>query len=172
MLLNLSVPIKRDVPRTYTDTTAPANTSVYYRIMANNTVGAGDGKLDAPRNADGSYGDILPPELSTLTPGITDYANVTANSNWATVSRLALPIASITSPVPPAGLAFPNTTVGSTSAALTATLRNTGNGVLNIASIATSGSTVCKTGGRSRRNLCCYIGTECELYDQRDFCTN
>jgi FtsP/CotA-like multicopper oxidase with cupredoxin domain len=124
-------------PVTYTDTTAPAATDLYYRVMANNTVGAGDGKLDAPRNPDGSYGGVLPPELSTLTPGFTGYANVTANSDWSGVaSRLVSPIAIVS----PASLVFPDTVIGTTSAALTATLSNTGNGVLNIASIATDGA--------------------------------
>jgi FtsP/CotA-like multicopper oxidase with cupredoxin domain len=71
--------------RTYTDTTAKGGL-VYYRIMANNTVGGGDGQLDAPRNPDGSYGGILPASLSSLTPGFTGYANVTGNSNWTTAS--------------------------------------------------------------------------------------
>ena len=130
--------------RTYTDTTAPAATSVYYRVMANNTVGAGDGKLDTPRNPDGSYGGTLPTELSSLTPGFAGYANVTANSNWsATVSRLALPVADVS----PASLAFPNTAVNTTSAALTATLSNTGAGVLDISSIATSGAPFARPAG-------------------------
>jgi FtsP/CotA-like multicopper oxidase with cupredoxin domain len=42
-------------PQTFTDNTAPVATSVYYRVMANNTVGAGDGQLDQPRDAGGIY---------------------------------------------------------------------------------------------------------------------
>ncbi len=121
----------------YIDTSAPADASVYYRVMANNTVGAGDGKLDTPRNPDGSYGGTLPSELSTLVPGFIGYANVTANSDWSnTASRLIIPVAAVS----PAILAFPNTTVNTTSVALTATLSNSGAGLLTINSIATSGA--------------------------------
>ena len=128
--------------RTYTDTTAPAATSVYYRVMANNTVGAGDGKLDTPRNPDGSYGGTLPAELSTLTPGFAGYANVTANSDWSnTVSRKIIPVASVT----PGSIVFPQTNIGSTNPTNTAgrkviTISNTGNGPLNVSSIGLTGS--------------------------------
>jgi hypothetical protein len=123
--------------RTYTDTTAPANTSVYYRIMANNTVGAGDGKLDTPRNTDGSYGGILPAELSTLTPGFAGYANVTANSDWSTAaSRLAIPVAGVST----TSLTFAQL-INTTSVAQTVTVTNTSNstptpGNLLIANVA------------------------------------
>ncbi|MEQ1558453.1 MAG: choice-of-anchor D domain-containing protein [Methyloglobulus sp.] len=119
--------------RTYTDTTVPAATSVYYRIMANNTVGAGDGKLDTPRNADGSYGATLPAALSSLTPGFAGYANVTANSVWSgTASWVAVPTASVTA----GPLAFGDLLLNTTSAAQTVTVKNTGTGNLAISGAA------------------------------------
>jgi FtsP/CotA-like multicopper oxidase with cupredoxin domain len=127
--------------RTYTDTTAPAATSVHYRVMANNTVGAGDGKLDTPRNPDGSYGGALPAELSTLTPGFAGYANVTANSVWSnTVSRKIIPVANVT----PGSIVFPQTNIGSTNPTNTAgrkvvTISNTGNGPLIVSGISLTG---------------------------------
>ncbi|MBK8814897.1 MAG: choice-of-anchor D domain-containing protein [Methylococcaceae bacterium] len=123
--------------RTYTDTTAPVATSVYYKITANNTVGAGDGKLDAPRNPDGTYGGTLPAELASLTPGFTDYANVTANSDTVTTSRLAIPTATVTA----GPLSFGDQLINTTSAAQTVTVSNTGTGNLAISSVAlTSGA--------------------------------
>jgi FtsP/CotA-like multicopper oxidase with cupredoxin domain len=124
--------------RSYVDTTAPAATSVYYRVMANNTVGAGDGKLDAPRNPDGSYSASLPAELSSLTPGFTGYANVTANSEWSgAVSRLAIPTANVTA----GPLSFGEQFINTMSAAQTVTVTNTGTGNLAISGVAlTSGA--------------------------------
>ena len=151
--------------RTYTDN-PPVNSSVYYRIMANNTVGAGDGKLDAPRNPDGSYGGMLPAGLSSLVPGFTGYANVTANSNWSnTVSRLYLPYATLT----PNPLTFPGTTVGSTSAAQLVTLSNTGTATMTVNKamaftglFARSGGTCTTTGGGTTftllANASCTVG--------------
>ncbi|MDD1621970.1 MAG: choice-of-anchor D domain-containing protein [Methylococcaceae bacterium] len=124
--------VQAGCPRSYTDTSAPEGTSVYYRIMANNTVGAGDGKLDAPRNPNGSYGAALPPELSALTPGLTGFANVTANSNWSgTASRLVIPTANVT----PGPLTFTGV-INSTSAPQLVTVSNTGNGNLAISGVA------------------------------------
>ena len=106
----------------YTDTSAPT-TDVSYRLMANNTVGAGDGKLDAPRSPDGSYGAFLPPELAALTPGFTGYSNVTANSNWSNVAtRYVIPTAKVS----PLSLTFANINTGATSAAQMVTLTNVG----------------------------------------------
>jgi hypothetical protein len=117
--------------RSYVDTTAPANTSVYYRIMANNTVGAGDNKLDAPRNPDGSYSATLPAEVSSLTPGFIGYANVTANSEWSdTGSRLAIPIAEVTS-----SLTFNGQLVNTSSTNQRAVIKNIGTGNLLISSV-------------------------------------
>ncbi len=117
--------------RTFTDTKVGALASVYYRIESNNTVGGGDGQLDVPRLVDGTYGSNLPTELASLTPGYSGYANVTANSNWTTVSRLFQPFAVLT----PSSYTFPNTLVGNTAPLFTAKLSNTGTGLLNISSI-------------------------------------
>ncbi len=129
--------------RTYTDSNTPS-AAVSYRVMANNTVGAGDGKLDAPRNPDGSYGDYLPTELSALTPGFTGYSNVTANSNWSNVAtRAAIPvgIASVT----PGSIVFPDTKMGLTYPTQPAnhqviTIQNTGTGVLSISGVGINGA--------------------------------
>jgi FtsP/CotA-like multicopper oxidase with cupredoxin domain len=129
--------------RSYIDKTAPKFTSVFYRIMANNTVGAGDGRLDAPRNADGSYSAVLPTELSSLTPGFAGYANVTANSDWSCIaSWVAVPTASVTT-IPasnplPLALGFGNQLINTTSVAKTVTVSNTGTGNLSISGVALS----------------------------------
>jgi len=129
--------------RTYTDTNTPS-TAVSYRVMANNTVGAGDGKLDAPRAADGSYGDYLPAELSALTPGFTGYSNVTANSNWSNVAtRAAIPVGLAT--VTPGSITFPDTVMGATNPTTAAgrqviTIQNTGTALLSISGISINGA--------------------------------
>ena len=154
-------------PMSYVDTTVPANTSVYYRVMANNTVGAGDGRIDVPRNPDGTYGATLPIELASLVPGFTGYANVTANSAWSnTVPRLIAPIATLT----PNPLTITGTTnVGSNSGTQFVTLQNTGNATLTVtktvivtAPFARNGGT-CTTGGGGTTftlapNASCTIG--------------
>jgi FtsP/CotA-like multicopper oxidase with cupredoxin domain len=121
--------------RTYTDTTAPAATSVYYRIMANNTVGAGDGRLDQPRDAGGIYTKYLSDlsgNIQSLTPNFAGYANVTANSNWTAVSRLVSPVATVTA----GPLAFGDQLINASSAAQTVTVSNTGTGNLVISGVA------------------------------------
>jgi hypothetical protein len=71
--------------RSYVDTTIPVGTPAYYRVMANNTVGAGDNKA------------ALPASVSQLTPGLGGYDNVTSESLWSgVVSRLVVPTASVT----------------------------------------------------------------------------
>ena len=138
--------------RTYTDSSAPSS-AVSYRVMANNTVGAGDGKLDAPRNPDGTYGDYLPTELAALTPGITGYSNVTANSNWSnTATRAALPvgIASVT----PGSIVFPDTIMGATYPTATAnrqviTIKNNGTATLSVSGISINGAFVRGTNSTS-----------------------
>jgi hypothetical protein len=127
--------------RTYTDTTAPAGVSVYYRIMANDTVGSGNSYLDVPRLPVAAATRFNP---NTLTPGFTGFDNTTGNSAWsATSSRLLVPTASVT----PASLAFPSTIVSATSAAQPITITNTGNGTLNIASIAITAPFIRAAGG-------------------------
>jgi hypothetical protein len=142
-------------PRSYVDTTVPANTSVYYRVRANNTVGSGMGKQEGGYDPNtGDYLQYLPAELAPLMPvndgsvvagsrGFAGYGSATANSDWSnTVSRLLVPVASLsTSPVTtPVSVAFGNQNINTTSAAKTVTLSNTGAGVLNISNIATSAS--------------------------------
>jgi hypothetical protein len=122
--------------RTYTDNPT-ANTSVYYRVMANNTVGAGDGKLDTPRNPDGSYGASLldiptapnSAPVASLTPGFAGYANVTANSDFSNTA--ARPVPMPIAVVSPANLAF-GTVTANNSKVLPATLTNTGTLALTI----------------------------------------
>ena len=58
--------------RNYVDNSAGAvQNSVYYRVMANNTVGAGDVNLALPAN------------LASLTPGLAGYDNVTSESAFS-----------------------------------------------------------------------------------------
>ncbi len=135
---------QRGCPRTFIDSDPPKNKSLYYRIKANNTVGAGSGRLDAQRNSDGSYGAVLPSDVEALTPDFEGFANVTANSNWSeTASRLIFPTAklSVTS------LTFPKTSIGSSSPALTITLSNVGTGPLTISDIAIDSSQYRRSGG-------------------------
>jgi FtsP/CotA-like multicopper oxidase with cupredoxin domain len=129
--------------RTYTDTSAP-NVAVYYRVMANNTVGAGDGKLDAPRKPDGTYGDTLLPELSSLTPGFDGFSNVTANSNWSSIALragAAVGVATVT----PGSILFPDTAMGATYPTTTTgrqmiTIQNTGTASLSVTGISINGA--------------------------------
>ena len=146
--------------------TVPQNTTVSYRVMANNTVGAGDGKLDAPRKPDGTYGDTLPAELSSLTPGFDGFGNVTANSDW---SNVATRVATQTAKVTPLGpLTFPNTNVGATSPVNTSvTLENVGTSALVVnkavaivGSFARSGGT-CTSGTTGTFSLA--VGAKCTI---------
>lgn len=94
--------IQAGCPRSYIDSSAPVNTTVYYRILANNTVGAGVGRADQPLNVDGSYSVNLPAALASLTPQFTGYANVTAESVWSnTIVRSAVFVPTLVPTVPP-----------------------------------------------------------------------
>lgn len=124
--------------RSYTDTTAPAATTVYYRVQSNNTVGMGSGILESGYNLDGTYGANLPAELSSLTPGFTGYSNATASSDWsAPVAREVQPVAQVTA----GPLSFGEQLVNTESAAQTVTVTNTGNGNLDITSVALTANT-------------------------------
>jgi len=118
--------------RNYVDKTAPAGSSVYYRVKSNNTVGGGD--VNAK----------LPASVASLTPQLTGYDNVTASSDWSnTVSRLLVPVSSLS----PTSLSFSATNLGATSASKTVTLSNTGAGNLSISSIALSNANFTRSGG-------------------------
>ena len=108
--------------RSYVDKAVPVGTSVYYRVMANNTVGAGD------------FNGFLPPTLvNSLTAGFAGYDNVTAESVWSgVVSRLVVPTASVTA----GPLAFGNQLVSTASAVQNVTINNSGTGNLTIAGVA------------------------------------
>jgi len=128
--------------RTYTDSDTAIRTGIwYYRVQSNNTVGAGDGIMDTPALADGSYGAFLPAALSPLTPGFTGYGNATANSNW---TRQVLPNPVVT--VSPSTLSFDNVTTG-TNATKIVTLTNIGTGPLAIASATVTGTGFTKVAG-------------------------
>jgi FtsP/CotA-like multicopper oxidase with cupredoxin domain len=131
--------------RSYVDNTAPANTSVYYRVRSNNTVGAGNGVLEGGFDAaTGAYLQTIAPELASLTPQFAGYGNVTSNSAWSnTVSRLFVPVAALS----PLSVTFANQAVNTTSAPTTVTLTNSGNGILAITGIATSGAPFARSGG-------------------------
>ena len=89
-------------PRTYLDTTAAAGTRYYYRVQAYSSVGA-----------------TVPP---------TSYPSVTATTGWSNVVQLQLvPVAGVS----PASLNLGTQTVNTTSAPMTVTLSNTGNGQLS-----------------------------------------
>ena len=116
----------------YVDKTAPAATTLYYRVQSNNTVGGGDANLRLPTTLSAS-----------LTPNFLGYDNVTASSAWSnTVTRKLDGIATITS----GSLAFANTNVGSTSTAQTVTIKNTGAGNLTLNGITVPASFVRPTG--------------------------
>ncbi len=121
----------------YTDTTALPTTSYYYRVVANNTVGGGDGRADKTlvQNATGwVYSETLPDGVKSLlptvagVPGYTGYANVTASSDAVTVNRpVPMPIAVVS----PTNLAF-GTIATANSSVLPVTLTNQGNLALTI----------------------------------------
>jgi len=120
--------------RSYVDSTAPALTSVYYRVMANNTAGAGDvrGALPVTLLPSVANGTVTP-----LTPGLAGYDNVTAESVWSgSAARLAVPVAGVNN----VSLTFAGQLVNSTSAAQTVTVSNTGGGNLTFPTIATVGT--------------------------------
>ncbi|MEI6067061.1 MAG: hypothetical protein WCP96_06965 [Methylococcaceae bacterium] len=108
--------------RSYVDNAVPVGTSVYYRVMANNTVGGGD------------VNGALPTTLvNTLTPGFAGYDNVTAESTWSgSVSRVVTPIAGVNN----ASLTFAGQLVNTTSAAQLVTVSNTGTGNLTFPTTA------------------------------------
>ena len=141
-MLTAECPSQTGCARTYTDSAAAIRTGTwYYRVQSNNTVGAGDGILDTPPLADGSYGAFLPAALSPLTPGFVGYSNVTANSNWA---KQVLPNPVVT--VSPSTLSFNNVTTG-TNATKIVTLTNIGTGPLAIASATVTGTGFTKVAG-------------------------
>jgi hypothetical protein len=78
--------------------TVPDNSSYYYQVRSNNTVGSGKGVLEGGFAAAGGYNQTLDPALDALLPvnsagtaGFAGYGNVTANSAWSnTVSRIGL----------------------------------------------------------------------------------
>jgi FtsP/CotA-like multicopper oxidase with cupredoxin domain len=120
--------------QTYTDLSAVAGNGYFYRLMANNTVGGGNGRADVPVLLDGTYGGFLPPEVAALTPGFTGYANVTASSAFSNTASLAAPLPLVT--VTPASLAFLDQGVGTISAAQTVKVTNVGLAPLAITSVA------------------------------------
>ena len=109
-------------PRTYNDPAPGGNINLYYRIRANNTVGAGRIMQDGTGN--------LP--LGGLTPNFTGYSNVTANSGWTNQSSGATAVVNRTS------LTFPGTAFNTVSTPQTVTLNNTGSLALSISGISTT----------------------------------
>lgn len=107
----------------------------------------------------------------TFTPsGIASYSAAVSVADNASGSpqTISLSGAGIAAPAPvvalaPASLAFANTTVGVTTAAQTLTLSNTGNAVLNITSIAMTGTnpTAFATGGTCGATLA--AGASCNI---------
>jgi FtsP/CotA-like multicopper oxidase with cupredoxin domain len=116
--------------RTYTDPNAgiPKGTS-YYQVIANSTVGAGDSAVPgAPK---------LPATVASLTNNFLGYDNVTANSAAVTSAGVVklVPVASISS----AALTY-SQALGTTSAAQTVTLTNTGTANLSVAGVVVGGA--------------------------------
>lgn len=143
--------------RSYTDTTAPKNINkFYYRLVAQNTVGAGSGRQDGPRDpVTGVYAEYLPAELSALLPtpttttattypgtgGFDGYGNVTASSVAVNTVAEYKPTVALSAN----SLAFGNQAFASASAAqaITVTNSSTGNtaGYLSIANVSISDAT-------------------------------
>jgi FtsP/CotA-like multicopper oxidase with cupredoxin domain len=123
--------------RTWTDNAAnvPAGT-VFYRVIAKSTVGAGDIHAKLPVDLDKTT--ILPKDSAGATGvGFLGYDNVTASSSETPASNGVLklvPVASI-----PATLAF-NPQLQGVSTTQTVTLSNTGNMDLTINSIVLGGT--------------------------------
>ena len=83
---------------------------------------------------------------AAATPGKTIYGGGTSDAFVTLINGATFPIASMT----PATLNFGSQNVGTTSASQTATLRNTGSGILNISSITFAGT----SGDYSQTNNC------------------
>jgi len=134
--------------RSYKDTSAKLNTTYFYRVASNSTVGAGDANAKLPATL--NKANILPTDnAGTVGAGFLGYDNVTASSNgFASNSVTYNPVASWSnvSVVTATTANFGDLAVGAT-APQTLTLYNTGSGVLSISSITTSGAPYTVTGG-------------------------
>lgn len=116
--------------RTWNDATPPVG-SVYYRVMAKSTVGAGDTYNLLPAVVK----NLVLPTGSNNSKGFTGYNNVTANSNYSGVSSGAAlqPAATLSS----TALTF-NQALNTTSAPQIVTLTNTGKANLSFTSVVLS----------------------------------
>lgn len=153
--------------RSYLDTTAVAGTDYVYKVVANNTVGAGEARVETGRNpTTGVWNEFLPAikdgtsgANSALTPKFTGYASVTASSQAsASVGGTgAAPQLTLSS----AALDFAAQLQGTSSAPQVITLSNSGTAPLTISSISLSGAYVethnCNTAKALAPNASCVI---------------
>ena len=148
--------------RNYSDNRAPTNSSVFYRVQANNTVGGGNNRLET--------GTALPAlvngNATSLTPNFLGYDNVTASS--AMSSSGANGIGSRILPVSPTALAFGNVQLGLIlSPERTVTVTNTQATTWMVSNVQicsnNSNSTTCNTNSTSAmytmRNDCGAAGS-------------
>ena len=87
--------------------------------------------------------------ITAVYGGDSNFATSTSSPVSVTVNAAAAPVASLTM-----SLAFPNTTVNTTSSAMAATLSNTGNATLNIGSVAIGGTNPAEFAITTGANAC------------------
>lgn len=96
--------------RTYVENSVKVTGVYYYRVVARNTVGGGNGMLEAGFDpTTGAYLETLPPELATLNPDFIGYGNVTASSAWTGATTIQVS----GTPVAPSNVSIQRTSTGS-----------------------------------------------------------
>jgi sugar lactone lactonase YvrE len=112
------------------------------------------------------YVTFTPASATSFSATLSVADNATGSPQTATLTGIGTavpaPIASLTAPA-----AFPNTTVGATAAALSATLSNTGNAALAISSITIAGTNPTDFAKATGANACgttLAAGASCSIY--------
>lgn len=153
--------------RSFTDTTATPGNNYVYKVVANNTVGAGEARVEAGRNpTTGAWKEFLPPikdgvggAATKVTPNFTGFASVTASSPESdsiggTGSSPKVKLSSTATNFGPQLL-------GSSSAPQVITLTNAGSAPLTLSGIALTGqygeTHSCVIGKAMAPNASCWI---------------
>jgi len=153
--------------RSFTDKTAAAKTTYYYKLSSNNTVGAGNGMVEGGYNpASGAWNTQLAAVTDTngnparLTPGFIGYGSVTANSFPVTTQIVYGPEANLS----PTSLNFGTVSMGQTSGVRMVALSNNGGATLNISSVSSSNPAFVRTTGANDCGATLAAKGTCNLY--------
>ena len=102
--------------RSYTDTSVKVTNTYFYRVIAKNTIGGGNGVLEGGYDpTTGAYLQTLPPELASLNPGFIGYGSVTASSDAGAAQSLFV----LGSPVAASNVSIQRTSTGSATITFT-----------------------------------------------------